>query len=806
MSWSDDTRCLYCDGKLPLYRKITSGQFCCAVHRKSYWQEQERLAVERLHQTHDSLRAYRPPEALEAPHRATVAAKAVTPEPPPAPSPAARNFVEYQDGPSTDDRARSSANTGQVTFGELQVEAKPAPVRSETLETAAAGIHRAESSWIDDFAARIWAMPPFAAELDTPEWSMTEAPVEAGPGMGAPVPFFRASAVSSSDVAWLKESPVRLLASPAIKNVDVSVRFAATLETAEFAPGFVPEAAEVAENEEEPGPAMAAMVPLPRTTATPIEFAARTGEPGMLSRATGEVSYARLPSQFAAAQAALEQTAGLVALSLMASSRPQEMPLRGADASAVDLSLTLDRPRRELDLPALAVALRFAPGSRYAISRKVGFGPVVGSPSEFLALKTSRLQIAGLQPRTGLSLAPGCKYAVAINPGQIEKASIRQANAAPVPAKSAVVMAAMPAGVGDREFSPALPSMRPLAFEAQAKSAAPARPMTASVIYTYAENSPRQPVAKREPIEGLMQPPPKTGFLSSWSQAMDQIGQNRLGENGDGEKKYVWSHVADFWQHAPRDLKLLSIAIPILLGLALRPSLPKLKVTAPVASNVVHVQGSSFERDLRERLLVVRQTVAERAGVELNEDFRAGLDDWQTRGDLSTAWSFDRNGFVQPGALALYRPSLGLKDYQMEFLGLIDKKALSWVVRAADFDNYYVVKLVVLKAGPMPTLGITRYAVINGKAQNRVDTVAALNTRTDTLYRVNLDIHDDTYLLTLQGQIVDNWTEPRLSSGGVGFFSQQGEESRLRWVQVTHQYDMLGRLCAYLAPYNLSNN
>ena len=65
MSWSDDMRCLYCDGKLPLYRKITSGQFCSATHRRAYWKEQERLAVERLLQTHDSLQAYRPPGSEE---------------------------------------------------------------------------------------------------------------------------------------------------------------------------------------------------------------------------------------------------------------------------------------------------------------------------------------------------------------------------------------------------------------------------------------------------------------------------------------------------------------------------------------------------------------------------------------------------------------------------------------------------------------------------------------------------------------------------------------------------------------------
>src|SRR6202012_2878119 len=66
MSWADDIRCLYCDGRLPLYRKITNGQFCSSAHRKAYWQEQERLAVERLHQTHDSLRAYRPAGSIEA--------------------------------------------------------------------------------------------------------------------------------------------------------------------------------------------------------------------------------------------------------------------------------------------------------------------------------------------------------------------------------------------------------------------------------------------------------------------------------------------------------------------------------------------------------------------------------------------------------------------------------------------------------------------------------------------------------------------------------------------------------------------
>jgi hypothetical protein len=114
-----------------------------------------------------------------------------------------------------------------------------------------------------------------------------------------------------------------------------------------------------------------------------------------------------------------------------------------------------------------------------------------------------------------------------------------------------------------------------------------------------------------------------------------------------------------------------------------------------------------------------------------------------------------------------------------------------------------VIKLVVLKPGPLPTIGVTRYAVIDGKAQQRFDTVAPITAMTDMLYRVDLEVRGDTYLLSLQGKVADSWTEAQLVRGGIGFFSARGEESRVRWVQLTHQYDMLGRLCAYLAPYNI---
>jgi len=146
-----------------------------------------------------------------------------------------------------------------------------------------------------------------------------------------------------------------------------------------------------------------------------------------------------------------------------------------------------------------------------------------------------------------------------------------------------------------------------------------------------------------------------------------------------------------------------------------------------------------------------------------------------------------------------------LADYQVQFMGLIDKKAMSWVVRAADFENFYVVKLVVTKPGAIPTIGLTRYAVINGKAQDRHDVNIPLSAREDTLYNIRMDVRGSNFNVEVQGQMADSWTETRLPRGGVGFFTARGEASRVRWVQITHQYDMLGRLCAYLAPYDTTN-
>jgi hypothetical protein len=457
-----------------------------------------------------------------------------------------------------------------------------------------------------------------------------------------------------------------------------------------------------------------------------------------------------------------------------------------SSAQALELRSETSSPSLQLASPALELSLRPAPGCRYDVQSQPG--PMQqadaarsGAAGQISIVPAPAKQLATQSLELGLGIAGLCELPVQ----SAAATALPISSAEALAARSDLQIVALPDGLVKTSLNPAMVGIRPLAFAAKPCAPSAPRPDTRSVAHIYAANAPMNPVAKWEPLDGSATPQ-RHGFLAAFGGAPDA--------------KHAWTHATDFWQHAPRDLKLLAIAIPILLGLALRPSLPKVRVTAPASTGGI---SKNLGDGIRAQFVNVRNSVAQRAAVALNEDFRSGLDDWQTRGDLSTGWSFDENGFVKPATLALYRPSLGLRDYDFEFLGLIDKKALSWVVRAKDFDNYYVVKLVVTKAGPIPTMGITRYAVIDGKAEPSVSTVAAINARPDMLYRVTMNVHDDTFLLSMQGAVIDNWSEPRLKRGGIGFFASRGEESRLRWLQVTHQYDMLGRLCAYLAPYNI---
>lgn len=198
-----------------------------------------------------------------------------------------------------------------------------------------------------------------------------------------------------------------------------------------------------------------------------------------------------------------------------------------------------------------------------------------------------------------------------------------------------------------------------------------------------------------------------------------------------------------------------------------------------------------------------QKRLSDRAAVAFTDDFRNGLAEWEGAGDWARSWSYDASGFVRTGGLAVLAQGSGLTDYRTEFLGQIERRSMGWVVRAADLRNYYALKLTIVSEGPVPQVALIRYPVINGVAGAASQQLLPIEVRSDTVYRVQTEVRDDYFAVTVQGKVVDSWTDARLKRGSIGLFSGKGELARVRWVGIWHQYDTLGRLCALLAPGGL---
>ncbi len=256
-----------------------------------------------------------------------------------------------------------------------------------------------------------------------------------------------------------------------------------------------------------------------------------------------------------------------------------------------------------------------------------------------------------------------------------------------------------------------------------------------------------------------------------------------------------------FWRNAPADLKWIALALPLILALVVwsfRGSVAPVEASLPEqpdpSKTVVAKQVSRFQ-----------QVLLSRAAVRLFDDFRGGLGAWNGREGWARTWKYNDSSFLEPGDLALYTPTLDMRDYTMEFLGQIERRSLNWIFRAKDLENYYAMRIVITKGGPLPAASLVRYAVVGGKDQGHLTLPLPMSIRPDTVYRVRMDVRGNQFTTYVQGQVVDNFEDGRLNEGGIGFWSPRGDRSLLRWVEVMHQYDYLGRLCALLAPYPLQS-
>ncbi len=865
MSWSDDARCLYCGAKLALHRKVLDEQFCSDAHQRSFRIEQDQLALERLSAHHAQLNPHELDAQLAAELRALEASET-------RPEIAAHNHNSGLSG--------LTALASQVGLEHLGLEPVdvdhddrrmaheyPAgsayPARSpqslhyewlarETSGLATTGLATTGQAAVDSssLAARPFAFSPAA----------NSGVVNAGPAVLNQASSLESAIAVAQIGSETYDQPTDFETCTSEGSNDVPAQLAllgqassqAKLELAEheydlaeceLGPYFV-EALDACESQ-----ACMALKPL-------LEPFESTGYELAVPQALAELTVASVGAGLAAqaansAEVSAKDAASPLADYIVEPSLPADayaLLAADVDASFPDWSIVMPLFSNVFSNAFSNVFSNVFSGMPGAAQTGPGdMALVLSSPSKYLISASPETNSPSSLARSAAK-GPFVSRPVGAAPLPVSPANGSPQSLAlprlPQPDSfgRAADLAGLPIESGLQRFH--------VSFTAE-DSANQAKVTRAKIAAEFTAVAPLLPASKLHPVsrgnditagdKGRLQ-----NAFTFWSGGTpDKAGG-----------KHAWAAASDFWQHAPREFKLLAVAIPVLLALVFHPGLPKISfstrstaahakppkatpveaaameastsVSSPSASGsprfvaaksnanavvtdvdfavgtpaVSKSADQSLSANLREHFAVFQESLAERAGVELNDDFRGSMDAWQSRGELAAGWSFDSNGFVRPGTMALLRPSVSLRDYDMEFLGLIDKKAVSWMVRAQDFDNYYAVKLLILRAEPLPVLAIRRYAVINGKPQKAVQIELPNPTRADIMYRVGMNIHDDTFLLTLQGKVVDTWSEPRLKRGGIGFFSSPGEESRLRWVHVTHQYDTLGRLCALLAPYS----
>jgi hypothetical protein len=202
----------------------------------------------------------------------------------------------------------------------------------------------------------------------------------------------------------------------------------------------------------------------------------------------------------------------------------------------------------------------------------------------------------------------------------------------------------------------------------------------------------------------------------------------------------------------------------------------------------------------------ISEAIRSSAPVTLHHDFHSGLAEWATvalKGDgVDDPRSWLTGGSpetIKPGSFRLWKKSTTLQNYQMEFVGQVEKRSLSWAFRALDENNYYATKLVMTKPGPLPNAGLVRYVVMNGREWDRVQYPIPVTLERGINYRVRVNIQDDHFVTYINGHYVGTWTDKRLHHGGVGFFSEQDDAQQIAWVDVSERDSFMGRMLAHFS-------
>ena len=218
---------------------------------------------------------------------------------------------------------------------------------------------------------------------------------------------------------------------------------------------------------------------------------------------------------------------------------------------------------------------------------------------------------------------------------------------------------------------------------------------------------------------------------------------------------------------------------------------PAVKSISPLPDTGTHSSRNRFAQ-------MVGNLLQSQGGGTLREDFHSGVANWVGFKASSSDWGIE-SGLVRPSSLRVWKPSTSLSNYEMEFMGQIERKSIDWAFRASDVRNYYATKLIITKPGPLPNAGLVRFVVLDGRERERVELPLPLTLERGVDYRVRVSVRGGRFLTSVNGQLVSSWMDNRLSRGGVGFFSEDGESALLKWVSVSERDSFLGRIVSHFS-------
>ena len=154
------------------------------------------------------------------------------------------------------------------------------------------------------------------------------------------------------------------------------------------------------------------------------------------------------------------------------------------------------------------------------------------------------------------------------------------------------------------------------------------------------------------------------------------------------------------------------------------------------------------------------------------------------QGGWVEGWGGDPSGLHDGRQITIYRPSLTLSDYRIEFQGMIETKSLGWVFRAADPENYYAMKLTQVSSGLTPKMALFKYLVVNGRQTQAGRVPIDIPVQPDSYFNVRVDVRGPRFTTYLDGQQVDVWTDDQLKTGGVGLLNEREERGQVKSVSI----------------------